>query len=292
MNHNVCRRLADLLITGKKAVFLGGVSLLCILFCAACAKQTKAEPWEMYTIVETYDDGSRIYYIGGSEYKHILFDENEVCYRGFTGEFLFLDPKNDFPFSLSNESFCTIESYSFSAEGYIAYHAYLIMMKQSNAISYEWINSSLEPIKAEVYALLDLNARTEKKYENYTSLYADCERNGIVLGVRYVCSPFNSEPEIVSALVEDYSLVEYPFDFCAIRKGQEDLYYGKISDLRVTGEAITFALTVPRIRRFPRASALTNASLDLKDPTSFSFFQILFKRDILFQGEISIPLDE
>ncbi len=273
----------------KKPVLI--VCCLLGLLCSSCTKREKQDVWEINTIVETYDDGSQIFYYGGDEYNHILFDENEVCYRGFIGESLFLDDKNDFPFSLSNESFSTIESYSFSVEGYIAYHAYLITMKQSNAISYEWINSSLEPIKAEVYALLDLNARTEKKYENYTSLYADCERNGIVLGVRYVCSPFNSEPEIVTALAEDYSLVEYPFDFCAIRKGQEDLYYGKISDLRVTGEAITFALTVPRIRRFPRASAQTNADLPLKDPESFSFFQKLFGWDDLYKGTVSIPLE-
>lgn len=270
-------------------------TVVSLLFCvflliclSSCHKKEKTEKWLPDSIVYTYDDGSQIYYLGGDEYEHILFDGNKVCFLGFTAEWIDLE-QTDFSFSIKDKSACTVESYAFSKAGYVAFHAYVIS-QETDAARYVWINSSPEPIEEELFSVLDLNKKTEHIFADYTALYAHCEQNGIELGERYICSPFKSEAEILTPLAADYSLVEYPYGLSALRKGQENLYFGKITDLQVTDSAISFQLKVPRNCYFPPASAQTNAELKLKDPNDFSFIQRLFGFDDLYKGDVTIPL--
>ena len=125
---------------------LAVLCLLCLLFCSACSEREKAEVWQQNTIVETYPDGSCIFYYGGDEYDHILFGENAVGFGGFLAESLTLDPAYAFPFSFSGKV-GNIESYAFSSKGYIAYHAYETTWSAKNAKRYEWINTSPVPIR-------------------------------------------------------------------------------------------------------------------------------------------------
>ena len=235
------------------------------------------------TIVYTYDDQSQIYYYGGGEYEHLLPYDCRVLFFNIRGERQILGDAVNFPFSI-RDKLCTIESYAYSKAGHIAFHAYVISQDGSAARS-EWIDGLETSIEEEVFSVLDPNKKTEQLFSDYTALYAYCEQNKIDLGGRYICSPFKSEQEIITPLAADYSLVEYPYTLFALRKGQENLYFGEISDLQVTETAITFQLTVPFNCYFPPASAQTNADLKLKDRNDLLFIQRLFGFDDLYNGK-------
>ncbi|MBQ8782622.1 MAG: hypothetical protein IJZ57_02485 [Clostridia bacterium] len=176
-----------------------------------------------------------------------LFEDYYMYRRSNTNSYLYL--KNDEP-SLNHRIIQGwIYKYAFDENSrviamryFLAYNLKDVSGEVENMLYYRYYGGEIFAIVEDSLKLYDCQKDEFTDFKNDAELSSFCAENNITLGDWYYPGGNDYYPEEVKTLTGEYKLKTTVYDFSSVLKGDEELLFGFISDVKVDGDVISLRL--------------------------------------------------